>query len=30
VDGSNKIFAILMLELWYQKFADVRRDYYVA
>jgi asparagine synthase (glutamine-hydrolysing) len=30
VDGSNKIFAILMLELWHQKFADVRRDYYVA
>ncbi len=30
VDGSNKIFAILMLELWYQKFADVRREYYVA
>ncbi len=25
VDASNKIFALLMLELWYQKFVD-RRD----
>jgi asparagine synthase (glutamine-hydrolysing) len=26
VDASNKIFALLMLELWYQKFVDGRRE----
>ena len=28
-DSSNKIFALVMLELWFQKFADARRDYVV-
>jgi asparagine synthase (glutamine-hydrolysing) len=27
VDASNKIFALLMLELWYQKFADQRGEH---
>ncbi|MBV8890347.1 MAG: asparagine synthase (glutamine-hydrolyzing) [Alphaproteobacteria bacterium] len=30
VDASNKIFALLMLELWFQKFVDQRRDCHVA
>ena len=29
VDASNKIFALLMLELWHQKFADARWDHAV-
>jgi asparagine synthase (glutamine-hydrolysing) len=29
VDSSNKIFALVMLELWLQKFVDARRDYVV-
>ncbi len=29
VDASNKIFALLMLELWHKKFADARWDYAV-
>jgi asparagine synthase (glutamine-hydrolysing) len=28
-DSSNKIFALVMLELWFQKFADARQDYAV-
>jgi asparagine synthase (glutamine-hydrolysing) len=28
-DSSNKIFALVMLELWFQKFADSRQDYVV-
>lgn len=29
VDASNKIFALLMLELWFQRFIDNRRDCFV-
>ncbi|MGH7064924.1 MAG: asparagine synthase-related protein [Stellaceae bacterium] len=26
IDASNKIFALLMLELWYRRFADRRSE----
>jgi asparagine synthase (glutamine-hydrolysing) len=29
-DASNKIFALLMLELWYQRFVDSRRELLAA